>query len=63
MSLKHFSSTLMALLIETDRQGLRDALHRMTSRLAVRTGAWHIEPYFYPERSGDIQAHPVLLAS
>lgn len=55
--------TVIALLIETDEQGARDALFRMRDRIAREAGSWQVSLLLYPEDAEQIAALAHLAAA
>ncbi len=60
---KMFDDTLVALLVETDARGMRDAMLRVRSRIAQYGGAWQVTIYHYPEHAESIETLPLLSAA
>ncbi|MBI2724519.1 MAG: hypothetical protein HYX50_05600 [Chloroflexi bacterium] len=54
---------VVALLIETDARGLRDALQRLRSALARHSGGWRVTALHFPEQAAAISELPMLRAA
>jgi hypothetical protein len=60
---KTFDDTIVALLVETDARGMRDAMLRVQSRIAKFGGAWQVTIYHFPEQADAIETLPLLSAA
>lgn len=60
---KMFDDTIVALLVETDLRGMRDAMQRVRSRIATYGGSWQVTIYHFPEHAEAIEGLPLLSAA
>ena len=63
LAYKVFEDVLVALLVETDLSGAREAVHRLRQHLNLYAGSWEMTAYSYPQQSEEIQSLTVLSAA